>query len=65
MKNVKFLLSGLLVMLATAAVAQDLSDPRYAKWGAVEARRENMLANDFLKEGTQKKILLRNYQAGS
>lgn len=61
MKNVKFLLSGLLVMLATAAVAQDLSDPRYAKWGAVEARRENMLANDFLKE----EVNNRNFNAAA
>lgn len=51
MKSIKTLLSALFVFAATAAVAQDFSDPRYAKWGETpEQRRENVLASTFLKE---------------
>ncbi len=51
MKNIKILLSALCALTATVTMAQDLSDPRYAKWGeTVEARQENLLNSNFLKE---------------
>lgn len=51
MKNVRFLLAGLLALVGAAAVAQDFSDPRYAPWGETpEERRDNLFASNFLKE---------------
>lgn len=60
MKNVRFLLAGLLALVGAAAVAQDFSDPRYAPWGDTpEARKENLFASNFLKEA----ITNRDYDA--
>ena len=51
MKKVKLLLSAAFATVCFAAVAQDLSGPQYAAWGEdVETRRENMLANQYLKQ---------------
>ncbi len=52
MKRIKFLLTAVLSVAGlTAAVAQDFSDPRFAKWGETpEERRENYLNSSFLKE---------------
>ena len=51
MKNVKFLLAGLLAFVGAASLAQDFSDPRYAPWGDTpEARKDNLFASNFLKE---------------
>ncbi len=51
MKNIKILFSAVCALTATVAMAQDLSDPRYAKWGeTVEVRQENMLNSNYLKE---------------
>ena len=62
MKKVKLLLSAALATVCFAAMAQDLSDPKYAVWGDTEeARRENMLANQFLKQ----KLDMKDYDAAS
>ena len=62
MKNVKFLLSAVLVFLASAALAQDFSAPQYAKWGATpEEREQNILNSNFLKESCDN----RNYDAAA
>lgn len=51
MKTLKILLSTALMAVATVAVAQDFSDPKYAKWGDTpEAREKNMIASNYLKE---------------
>ncbi len=51
MKNIKILFSAVCALMATATMAQDLNDPRYAIWGeTVEARQENLLNSNFLKE---------------
>ena len=51
MKQVKFLLSAVFALFTTATlVAQDFSDPKWAKWGEVGEREANMLNSNFLKE---------------
>ena len=51
MKTLKFLLSTALLAVTSVAVAQDFSDPRYAKWGDTpEAREKNITASNYLKE---------------
>ena len=52
MKRIKFLIaSALTVAGLSVAVAQDFSDPRFAKWGETpDERRENYLSSSFLKE---------------
>ncbi|MBQ7856373.1 MAG: enzyme of heme biosynthesis [Alistipes sp.] len=51
MKVIKFLMTMVLGATAMSAVAQDFSDPRYAKWGETpEQRKENILASSYLKE---------------
>ena len=51
MKAIKFLIIAAMAAMATTAVAQDFSDPKYAKWGETpEERKENMLASSYLKE---------------
>ncbi len=59
MKNVKFLLSALFMLGATATMAQqDFSDPKWAKYGDTpEAREKNILNINFLKEAVDN----RNY----
>lgn len=53
MKAIKFLLVAAMAAVATSAVAQDFSDPKYAKWGNTpEERKENILASQYLKEET-------------
>ena len=53
MKAIKFLIVAAMAAMATTAVAQDFSDPKYAKWGETpEERKENMLASSYLKEGS-------------
>ncbi|MFR6556969.1 MAG: hypothetical protein ACLURY_02915 [Alistipes putredinis] len=48
----KILLSAVLVFAATASIAQDFSDPRYAPWGDTpEQRKQNILTSNLLKEG--------------
>lgn len=62
MKNVKMLLSAAFAVVCFASVAQDLSGPQYAVWGDdVETRRENMLANQYLKQ----KLDNKDYDAAS
>ena len=62
MKNVKLLLSAAFATVCFASVAQDLSGPQYAVWGEdVETRRENMLANQYLKQ----KLDNKDYDAAS
>lgn len=56
MKTVKFLLSAALALFAVASMAQDFSDPKYAIWGDTpEARKENILNSNFLKESIDNK----------
>ena len=51
MKAIKFLIVAAMAAIATNAVAQDFSDPKYAKWGETpEERKENVLASSYLKE---------------
>lgn len=51
MKNVKILLSAACALFAFSAIAQDLSNPKYAAWGeTVEERQYNMLNSSYLKE---------------
>ena len=51
MKAIKFLMTIVLGATAMSAMAQDFSDPRYAKWGETpEQRKENILASSYLKE---------------
>ncbi len=52
MKNVKTMLTAVCALFVTAAVAQqDLSDPKYAKFGAtVQEREQNVLNSNFLKD---------------
>lgn len=62
MKKVKLLLSAAFAVVCFAAVAQDLSGAQYAAWGDdVETRRENMLANQYLKQ----KLDNKDYDAAS
>lgn len=56
MKTVKFLLSATFALFAVATMAQDFSDPKYAIWGDTpEARKENILNSNFLKESIDNK----------
>lgn len=56
MKAMKFLLSAAFVLAGVAAMAQDLSDPKYAVWGDTpEERQENILTSQFFKEQLQNK----------
>lgn len=56
MKTVKFLLSAAFALFAVATMAQDFSDPKYAVWGDTpEARKENILNSNFLKESLDNK----------
>ena len=56
MKRVKILLSAACAVFATAAMAQDFSDPKYAAWGETpEQREENILNSNFLKESCDNK----------
>lgn len=51
MKCAKILLSAVLTVAGLSAYAQDLSDPKYAKWGeTLEERKENILNSSYLKE---------------
>ena len=51
MNRMKILLSAVLVFAATASIAQDFSDPRYAPWGDTpEQRKQNILTSNLLKE---------------
>ena len=51
MKVLKFFIVAAMAAVATSAVAQDFSDPKYAKWGNTpEERKENFLASSYLKE---------------
>ncbi len=51
MKTFRILLSTALMAVATVSMAQDFSDPKYAKWGDTpEAREKNMIASNYLKE---------------
>lgn len=51
MKCTKILLSAVLTVVGLSVYAQDLSDPKYAKWGETpEERKENMLNSSYLKE---------------
>lgn len=51
MKCAKILLSAVLTLAGLSAYAQDLSDPKYAKWGeTLEERKENILNSSYLKE---------------
>ena len=53
MKAIKYFLVAAMAAVAATAVAQDFSDPKYAKWGETpEERKENMLASSYLKEET-------------
>ena len=53
MNRMKILLSAVLVFAATASIAQDFSDPRYAPWGDTpEQRKQNILTSNLLKEAT-------------
>ena len=49
MNRMKILLSAVLVFAATASIAQDFSDPRYAPWGDTpEQRKQNILTSNLL-----------------
>jgi len=51
MKSIKVLLSAAFAVVSMSAVAQDFSDPQYAKWGETpDERRENIVNSQFLKE---------------
>ena len=51
MKNIKVLLAAAFAVVSMTAVAQDFSDPQYAKWGETpDERRENIVTSQFLKE---------------
>ena len=51
MKCAKILVSAVLTVVGLSAYAQDLSDPKYAKWGeTLEERKENILNSSYLKE---------------
>ena len=51
MKAIKLFIVAAMTAMAATAVAQDFSDPKYAKWGETpEERKENMLASSYLKE---------------
>ena len=51
MKRVKFVLAAACALFAASAMAQDFSDPKYAKWGDTpEQRQANILNSNFLKE---------------
>ncbi len=57
MKTIKILLSAVMMLGATAAMAQqDFSDPKWAKYGATpEERERNILNTNFLKESCDNK----------
>lgn len=62
MKCAKILLSAVLIVAGLSAYAQDLSDPKYAKWGeTLEERKENILNSSYLKE----EINNRNFDSAS
>lgn len=62
MKCAKILLSAVLTVAGLSAYAQDLSDPKYAKWGeTLEERKENFLNSSYLKE----EINNRNFDSAS
>ncbi|MDE7069421.1 MAG: enzyme of heme biosynthesis [Alistipes sp.] len=62
MNRVKILLSAAMAFVATAATAQDFSDPRYAPWGDTpELRKENILTSNLLKEA----VAARDYDAAA
>lgn len=62
MKAMNFLLGAAFALAGMTAVAQDLSDPRYAVWGDTpEERQENILTSQFFKEQLQNK----NYDQAS
>ena len=42
MNRMKILLSAVLVFAATASIAQDFSDPRYAPWGDTPEQRKHI-----------------------
>lgn len=51
MKSIKLVLTVALATLTLSAMAQDFSDPAYAKWGDTpEVRKSNILASQYLKE---------------
>ncbi|MEG2239537.1 MAG: enzyme of heme biosynthesis [Alistipes sp.] len=51
MKNIKLLLAVALAFVGVATMAQDFSQPQYAKWGeTAEDRKSNLLTSNFLKE---------------
>ncbi len=57
MKTIKILLSAVMMLGATATMAQqDFSDPKWAKYGATpEERERNILNSNFLKEACDNK----------
>ncbi|MEG1622595.1 MAG: enzyme of heme biosynthesis [Alistipes sp.] len=56
MKRMKLLLGALLMLVGVSALAQDLSDPKYADWGDTqEERKANILHSSFFKEELQNK----------
>ena len=62
MNRMKILLSAVLVFAATASIAQDFSDPRYAPWGDTpEQRKQNILTSNLLKEAVD----TRDYDAAA
>ena len=62
MNRMKILLSAALMLAATASIAQDFSDPRYAPWGDTpEQRKQNILMSNLLKESVD----TRDYDAVS
>lgn len=76
MKRVKFVLAAACALFAASAMAQDFSDPKYAKWGDTpEQRQANILNSNFLKESVDNrnwdeaakyvKILIDEAPAGS
>ena len=62
MKNFRVLLTAVFAFAGFSAIAQDFSDPQYAKWGeTAEERKENILNSTFLKESIDN----RDFQAAA
>lgn len=54
MKKIQILMSAACALIASAAFAQDFSQPQYAKWGDTpDARKENILTNSYLSEAVK------------
>lgn len=52
MNRMKILLSAVLVFAATASIAQDFSDPRYAPWGDTPEQRKQNIPDEQPAEGS-------------